>query len=104
MTSTANAQKTLPLSALLLILAACTAGTPFKAYFGEPRQDMQLATVYGGSFIRVEMLNRYLDTVRFIEAIGIPVLIAINTVQFKSRPDVTISRSTSRGTWVANVD
>jgi hypothetical protein len=34
---------------------------------------MQLATVQGGSFIRVEMLNRYLDTIRFIEVDGIPV-------------------------------
>ena len=73
MKSTANAQKTLLLSALLLILAACAAGTPSKVYFGDPRQDMQLATVQGGSFIRVEMLNRYLDTIRFIEVDGIPV-------------------------------
>ena len=73
MTSTASAQKTLPLSALLLILAACTAGTPYKAYFGDSSQDMQLATVQGGSFIRVDMLNRYLDTIRFIEVDGIPV-------------------------------
>ena len=73
MTITANAHKTLLLSALLLTLAACAAHAPYKAYFGDPRQDMQLATVLGGSFIRVEMLNRYLDTIRFIEVDDIPV-------------------------------
>ena len=69
----ANAHKTLLLSALLLTLTACAAHTPYKAYFGDPREDMQLATVQGGSFIRVEMLNRYLDTIRFIEVDDIPV-------------------------------
>jgi hypothetical protein len=34
---------------------------------------MRLASVQGGGLIRVEMLNRYLDTVRFIEVDGIPV-------------------------------
>ena len=73
MTIAANAHKTLLLSALLLTLAACAARAPYKAYLGDPREDMQLATVQGGSFIRVEMLNRYLDTIRFIEVDGIPV-------------------------------
>ena len=73
MTITASAHKTLLLLALLLALSACAAGAPYKAYFGDPRQDMQLATVQGGSFIRVDMLNRYLDTIRFIEVDGIPV-------------------------------
>jgi hypothetical protein len=104
MTSTANAQKALLLSALLLILAACAAGTPYKVYFGDPRQDMQLATVQGGSFIRVEMLNLYLDTGVLFRLMAYPLPIAINTVQPKSRPGFTISRSTSHGTWVAYVD
>ena len=73
MAITADAYKTLVLSALLLTLVACAAGAPYKAYFGDPRQDMQLATVQGGIFIRQEMLNRYLDTIRFIEVDGIPV-------------------------------
>jgi hypothetical protein len=73
MTITASAHKTLLLLALLLALSACAAGTPYKAYFGDPREDMQLATVQGGSFIRDDMLNRYLDTIRFIEVDGIPV-------------------------------
>lgn len=68
-----NAYKTLLLSMLLLTLAACAAPGPYKAYFGDPRQDMQLSTVQGGSFIRIELLNRYVDTVRFMEVDDIPV-------------------------------
>jgi len=73
MTITASAHTTLLLLPLLLALTACAAGAPYKAYLGGPREDMQIATVQGGSFIRVEMLNRYLDTIRFIEVDGIPV-------------------------------
>lgn len=68
-----NATKTLLLSMLLLTLVACAAPPPYKAYFGDPRQDMQLATVQGASFIRTDLLNRYIDTIRFIEVDGIPV-------------------------------
>ncbi len=68
-----TARKTVLISTLLLFLAACAAPAPYKAYFGDPRQDMQLATVQGGSFIRTELLNRYLDTIRFIEVDDIPV-------------------------------
>ena len=68
-----NAKKTLLLSMLLLTLAACAAPTPYKAYIGDPRQDMRLATVEGGSFARTDLLNRYVDTIRFIEVDGMPV-------------------------------
>lgn len=72
MTATSS-YKTLLLSALLLTLAACAAPMPYKAYFGDPRQDMQLATVQGASFVRTDLLNRYIDTIRFIEVDEIPV-------------------------------
>lgn len=65
--------RTLLLSTLLLTLAACTAPTPYKAYFGDPRQDMRLSTVEGGSFVRTDLLNRYIDTIRFTEVDGTPV-------------------------------
>lgn len=68
-----NAQKTLLVSLWLLTLAACAAPAPYKAYFGDPRQDMQLAIVQGASFVRTDLLNRYIDTIRFIEVDGIPV-------------------------------
>ena len=73
MTITANAHRKLRLSALLLTLAACVAETPYKTYYGDLRQDMPLVIVQWVSFIRVEMLNRYHDTSRFIEVDGIPV-------------------------------
>jgi hypothetical protein len=73
MTNAANAHKTLLLSTLLLTLAACAAPTPYKAYFGDPRQDMQLSTVQGRNFVRTDLLNRYIDTIRFIEVDEIPV-------------------------------
>ncbi|MBL4572546.1 MAG: hypothetical protein JKY86_05665 [Gammaproteobacteria bacterium] len=73
MTIATNAHKTLLLSALLLTLAACAAPVPYKAYFGEPRQAMQLSTVQGRNFVRTDLLNRYIDTIRFIEVDEIPV-------------------------------
>lgn len=73
MTIATNKHKILLLSMLLLTLAACAAPPPYKAYFGDLRQDMQLATVQGGSFTRVDLLNRYVDTIRFLEVDDIPV-------------------------------
>ncbi len=73
MDSKTSTRKLLTLSTLLLILAACATATPYKAYMGEPRQDMQLSTVEGRSFRRTDIINRYTDTVRFMEVDGIPV-------------------------------
>lgn len=74
MTTSTHKLRTLSLATLLLsLLAACAAPPPYKAYFGDPRADMQLATVRGGSFVRTELLNRYIDTIRFIEVDEIPV-------------------------------
>lgn len=74
MTTFIHKPRTLALAALLLsLLAACAAPAPYKAYFGDPRADMQLATVRGGSFVRTDLLNRYIDTIRFIEVDGTPV-------------------------------
>ena len=81
MTIATNMHKTLLLSSLLLTLAACAAPTPYKAYFGDPRQDMQLSTVQGRSFVRTDLLNRYIDTIRFIEVDEIPVT---NSDQYRS--------------------
>lgn len=65
--------RTIILLALLPLLAACASPTPYKAYFGDPRPELQLATIRGGSFLRTELLNRYIDTIRFIEVDGVPV-------------------------------
>ena len=73
MTTSTNVHKTLLLSTLLLTLAACAGPTPYKAYFGDPKRDMQLSTVQGRNFVRTDLLNRYIDTIRFIEVDEIPV-------------------------------
>jgi len=70
---TASSHRTFLVCSLLLSLLACAAPVPYKAYFGDPRQDMRLSTVQGESFIRTDLLNRYRDTVRFIEVDDIPV-------------------------------
>lgn len=61
------------ISTLLLLLSSCATQAPFKAYLGAPLQDMQLSTVQGRTFVRTELLNRYIDTIRFMEVDGIPV-------------------------------
>ena len=68
-----NALRIFLLSTLLVNLAACAAPGPYKAYFGDPREDMQLSILEGGSYIRVELLNRYVDTIRFMEIDEIPI-------------------------------
>ena len=73
MITATNTRRTFLIATLLISLVACAAPTPYKAYFGDPLQDMQLATVQGRTFMRTELLNRYLDTVRFIEVDDIPV-------------------------------
>ena len=73
MMSNRNTYKSLLLWAMLASLVGCAAPTPYKAYFGDPRQDLQLSTVRGGSFVRTDLLNRYIDTIRFIEVDEIPV-------------------------------
>ncbi len=73
MITASNMRKTLLISTLLLFLAGCAAPTPYKAYFGAPRDEMQLSTVRGRSFLRTELLNRYIDTIRFIEVDNIPI-------------------------------
>ncbi len=73
MITVTSTRKLITLSAALLILAACATATPYKAYMGDLRQDMQLSTVEGRSFRRTEIINRYTDTVRFMEVDGIPI-------------------------------
>lgn len=81
MTITISMRKKLLFSLLLFSLVACTAPAPYKAYFGDPRADMQLSTIEGGSFVRTDLLNRYMDTIRFIEVDDFPV---INSDQHRS--------------------
>lgn len=75
MPKTTDLYKLLGLSALALLLGGCATGgaTFYKAYLGDPRQDLQLAMVEGASFRRTEYINSYLDTVRFMTVDEIPV-------------------------------
>ena len=74
MPKTKDLYRLLGLSILALLLGGCTSGVTFyKAYLGDPRQDMQLAMVEGASFTRMEYINRYVDTVRFMTVDDIPI-------------------------------
>lgn len=64
----------LSLSLLALLLGGCATGMDlYKAYLGDPRQAIQLATVEGASFRRMEYINTYTDNVRFMTVDDIPV-------------------------------
>ena len=52
---------------LLLTLSSCVSQSiPYKAYVGEAREAMQLATVEGAVSQRREFINQYYDNVRFM--------------------------------------
>jgi len=56
------------------MLGACSGtATAYKAYLGELRQDLQLAVLEGTSFVRRDLINRYVDTVRFFSIDDIPI-------------------------------
>lgn len=67
-------RKLLILSPLLIALVACTVSSvAYKAYIGEVRQDLALSVLQGASFARQELLNRYVDFVRFSSVDEIPI-------------------------------
>jgi hypothetical protein len=48
-------------------VAGCAGvASPYKAYLGEARQDLQLSTLAGSSYQRTDLINRYVDNVRFM--------------------------------------
>lgn len=67
-------RKYLLLICLLMTVAGCTntAGV-YKAYFGTPREDLQLAQINGAKFIRTDWINRYTDAVRFLAVDDTPI-------------------------------
>lgn len=67
-------RKSLILLSLLTNLGACTiAPAAYKAYLGDVRQDMQLSTLEGTRYLRIDMINRYIDAVKFLSVDGIPI-------------------------------
>ncbi|MDP6536649.1 MAG: hypothetical protein QGG02_10050 [Gammaproteobacteria bacterium] len=62
-----NPERFLLLVCVMMAMTGCAGiALPYKAYLGEIRQDLQLSTLAGSSYQRVDMINRYVDTVRFM--------------------------------------
>lgn len=67
---------------LLAVLSACSTDVGvYKAYLGTPRADLQVAQVNGAQFIRTDLINRYIDAVRFLAVDG---MIIDNPEEFRS--------------------
>ncbi|MCH8175646.1 MAG: hypothetical protein IIC59_10740 [Proteobacteria bacterium] len=67
-------RKSLILLPLLAILGACAVSPPaYKAYPGDVREELQLSTLEGTRYLRIDMINRYVDTVRFLSVDGIQI-------------------------------
>ncbi len=75
------------LLSLLAILGACAISPPaYKAYLGDVRDDMQLSTLDGTRYLRIDTINRYVDAVRFLSVDGIQIENSGITEPFKSHP------------------
>lgn len=60
-------RKQISLLILVASLAACVGSEPiYKAYLGEARDVMRVATLEGDRFLRQDLINRYVDSVRFL--------------------------------------
>lgn len=67
-------RKPLILLSLLACLGTCVETAPvYKAYLGDVREDMQLSTLEGTRYLRIDMINRYVDAVRFLSVDGIKI-------------------------------
>ena len=55
----------LTLAMLAILFPGCTNGNTYRAYDGEMRSAIQIATLEGSQFLRQDWLNRYMDAVRF---------------------------------------
>ena len=50
----------------LFSLGGCNMGSVYQAYLGAPLPAIRVATVEGATFFRQDMINRYIDAVRFL--------------------------------------
>lgn len=49
------------------MLSSCVANVQtFKAYIGEVNSQMQTSVIHGGQLVRNDLMNRYVDVVRFL--------------------------------------
>lgn len=50
---------------LLGLLSNCSSSYTYRAYLGDPRDSLQVSTLRGAQYIRKDMINRYVDAVKF---------------------------------------
>ena len=58
-------RRILLLTVLSVLLTSCTGFSTFQAYEGELRSNMQVALLSGVQYLRQDIINRYIDSVRF---------------------------------------
>lgn len=58
---------------LSTILLSCAGISTFQAYEGEARSNMQVALLSGAQYLRQDLINRYIDSVRFTRVDAIQV-------------------------------
>lgn len=51
---------------ILAMLSGCAQVSVYKAYLGEALPPIQVSTIHGETFFRQDMINRYVDAVRFL--------------------------------------
>ncbi len=84
-----NSRRLLTLLGLSLLLGGCTTSAAlYKAYLGDPLQDIQLARVEGANFRRMEYINNYVDSVRFMTVDDIPVSNSANYAAIQIAPGI----------------
>jgi len=59
---------------LTAVLSACSSDVGvYKAYVGNPRENLQVAHIDGAKFLRSDLINRYTDVVRFLTVDDMPI-------------------------------
>lgn len=54
------------LSVAVLVTACSTNVGVYKAYTGNPKEELQVARINGAQIVRTDWINRYVDVVRFL--------------------------------------
>lgn len=62
----------------LSLLAGCGSSYTYKAYLGEPREALRVATVEGYQYVRQDIINRYVDGVKFAAIDGVEIDESLN--------------------------
>lgn len=74
MATLTSLRKALLLLPLLAVTVACTSDVGvYKAYLGNPRENLQVAQVNGAGTVRTDWINRYVDVVRFLAVDGVAI-------------------------------